>query len=361
MKNSSLIRTILFNTLLVLTLLVIYLLFFPKKSYVKEKLENSNPEVDETFNSNVNNMKIASLNFFENNESNKVTLQELIDKNLLVELKDSKGISCDNNSYVEKEDNKLLINLKCSDKEDKKEILLDNSENNNEERLLCIYEYKKETSEGYTEWSDWSEWTKDKIEKNEYTNVEEKIEKEEDGKETIEKTREYSIEATYNTKQGCPDGATVSNGMCKKREETNSISASVKYSCPQGYNRNGDTCYGNVNSLPAIKQYYCPSNQGTVEFELSGDRCRTFNIRYTSPNETQAYYTCPNGYYLSGNRCYASETYNEEVPKYKDVTYYRYQKREKTNKKIDIIWSSKDNQELLDKEYIISRVITCEF
>ena len=360
MKDSSLIRTILFNILLILTLLVIYLLFFPKKSYVKEKLENSNPEAEETFNSNINSMKIASINFFENNESDVVTLQELIDKNLLTELKDSNNQSCDTNSYAEKKENKLSIYLKCSDKEETKEIVLDENKDN-DEKLLCIYEYTKETAEGYTDWSDWSDWSKDKIEKDEYTNVEEKIEKEENGTETITNSREYSIEATYNSKTGCPAGTTVSNGMCKKKEEKNSINASVSYSCPEGYNRNGDTCYGNANSLKAIKRYYCPSNQGTVEYELSGDKCRTFFVRYESPSTTEVYYTCPNGYYLSGNRCYASESYNEEVTKYKDVTYYRYQKREKTNKKFEIIWSSKDNQELLDKEYTMSRVITCDF
>ena len=360
MKNSSLIRTILFNALLILTLLVIYLLFFPKKSYVKEKLDNNNPEVEEIFNSNINNMKIASINFFENNESNKVTLQELIDKNLLVELKDSKGSSCDTNSYVEKEDNKLIINLKCLDKQETKEITLDENEDNNE-KLLCIYEYTKEINDGYTDWSDWSDWSKDKIEKDEYTNVEEKVEKEEDGTETVTNSREYSIEATYNEIMGCPAGYTAINGTCKGKEEINSITASIRYSCPNGYNRNGEMCYGNGGSTHASKEYYCPSNQGTVEFELSGNMCRTFNVRYVSPNAKQVYYTCPGGYYLSGNRCYASESYNEEVTKYKDVTYYRYQKREKTNKKFEIIWSSKDNQELLDKEYTMSRVITCEF
>jgi hypothetical protein len=364
MKDSSLIRTVLFNILLVLTLLIIYLMFFPKKSYVKEKLDNEpSHEVEEVFNSNINSMKIASLNYFENNDTSNVTLQELIDKNLLTELKDSTNTSCSNDSYVEKRENKLIIALKCSDKEDTKEIVLDKEDNDSEERLLCIYEYKKETKEGYTDWSDWSEWSKEKIEKDELTNVEEKVEKEEDGTEVIENTNEYSIEATYNSKIGCPDGYTETNGTCKKKEETNSINAIVKYTCEglAGYRLEGSKCVGSTNTLNAIAHYSCPSNQGSLEYELSGTTCRVFMIRYINPGETQGYYTCPDGYYLSGNRCYASETYNEEIKKYKDVTYYRYQKREKTNKKIDIIWSSKDNQELLDKEYTMSRVITCEF
>lgn len=365
MKDSSLIRTILFNILLVLTLLIIYLIFFPKKSYVKEKLDNGETkEVEEVFNSNINSMKIASLNYFENNDTNKVTLQELIDNNLLTELKDSTSTPCSNDSNVEKKDNKLIIALSCKDKEATKEIVLNDKEDNtSEERLLCIYEYKKETEEGYTDWSDWSEWSKDKVEKDDLTNVEEKIEKEEDGTEVIENSTEYSIEATYNSRIGCPDGYSETNGMCKKKEETSPISATVNYTCEglPGYRLQGTKCVGSTNTLNAIARYSCPSNQGSLEYVLSGNTCRVFMIRYTNPGETQGYYTCPDGYYLSGNRCYISETHNEEVKKYKDVTYYRYQKREKTAKKIDIIWSSKDNQELLDNEYTMSRVITCEF
>lgn len=364
MKNSSLIRTILFNILLVLTLLIIYLMFFPKKSYVKEKLDNGETkEAEEVFNSNINSMKIASLNYFENNDTNKVTLQELIDNNLITELKDSTSTPCSNDSSAEKKDNKLIISLSCSDFKDTKEIVLENQENESEERLLCIYEYRKETEEGYTDWSDWSEWSKDKVEKDDLTNVEEKIEKEEDGTEVIQKSNEYSIDATYNSRIGCPDGYTETNGTCKKKEETSPISATVKYTCEglQGYRLEGSKCVGSTNTLNAIARYSCPSNQGSLEYVLSGNTCRVFMIRYTNPGETQGYYTCPDGYYLSGNRCYISETYNEEIKKYKDVTYYRYQKREKTAKKIDIIWSSKDNQELLDNEYTMSRVITCEF
>ena len=363
MKNSSLIRTILFNTLLILTLLVIYLLFFPKKSYVKEKLDNNNPEVEETFNSNINNMKIASMNYFENNESNKVTLQELIDKNLLNELKDSKGSVCDTNSYSQKKDNKLIINLKCSDKEETKEIVLDNRNNTDNEKLLCIYEYVKETDEGYTEWSNWSDWSKDKIEKDEYTNVEEKIEKEEDGKETTSNSREYSIEATYNRVTGCPAGYSETNGTCKKKEELNSINATPTYSCEDlpGYRLEGSKCVGYSNTINAkIKNYSCPANQGNTEYIRDNNICRVFVTRYENL-QIQEYYTCPGGYYLSGNRCYTSETYNEEITKYKDVTYYRYQKREKIDKKIETIWGIKDNQELLEQGYTMTKVITCDF
>lgn len=359
MKDSSLIRTILFNALLVLTLLVIYLLFFPKKSYVKEKLDNNNPEVEEIFNSNINNMKVASINYFKIEKSNKVTLQELIDRNLINELKDSTDSSCDNNSYVKREDNKLIINLKCTDKEDTREITL-NSDGENE-GMSCIYEYSKNVGEGYSDWSDWSEWSKDKIEKDEYTNVEEKVEKEEDGKETVTKSREFSIDATYNNGgSSCPAGYSPANGTCKKKEQTNTINANADYSCPKGYSLSGKKCVGSSNTINAAVKYSCPSNQVDVEYIRDGSVCRVYTTTYTNP-VAQGYYTCPGGYYLSGDRCYGSESYNEEVTKYKEVTYYRYQKREKLDQKIETIWGIKDNQELLSQGYTMGKVITCEF
>ena len=51
----------------------------------------------------------------------------------------------------------------------------------------------------------------------------------------------------------------------------------------------------------------------------------------------------------------------EEVKDYEEVTYYRYQTRNKIDKKNDIIWSSKDNKDLLNKSYNMTREISCEF
>ena len=353
MEDSSKARTFLFNILLILTLLFIYLLFFPKNSYIKAKYESLDPKAEETFNSNINNMKIASTKYFIDKKESKVTLEELINNNLVTELKDSNDELCSKDSYVEKKEDGLLINLECNDKKEKKEVKFDNKEGSN-----CIYEYKKETI-GYTEWSKWSDWQKEEIKKDDFTNVEKKTESEPDGKETVEKTKEYSIEATYNETSVCPSGYTEANGSCKYVTTGNSFDASVLYTCPTGYYREGTKCYGS-NTINAAVHYYCPANNGNIEFQLSGTKCNTVYTNYTSKKEKQVYYTCPNGYTLSGDRCYAYETYNEEVEKTKDVKYYRYQKREKKESTYEIIWSTKDNQELISKEYNMSRVIICE-
>lgn len=354
MKESSLIRSILFNILLVLTLLVIYLLFFPKKSYVKEKYEEQDPKIEEAFNSNIDTIKIASFNYFKNNDKNKVTLQELMDNNLITEIKDSNDELCDQESYTEKNEDSLLINLRCNDKKDTRKIQLGvniNGEN-------CIYEYIKETKQ-YSDWSEWSEWQKEKIEKDELTNVEEKIEKEEDGKEVVTRTNDYSIEATYNETVGCPAGYTENSGSCRSMSQGETFKATPSYSCPAGYDLNGTKCVGSVNTINAAVRYSCPANNGNVIFELAGENCKTYYVEYMQ-KQTNSYYTCPNGYSLSGNRCYSYNTYEEEIIKYKDVTYYRYQKRQQKESKIETIWSTKDNQELINNSYNISRTITCE-
>lgn len=356
-KYSHAIRTILFNILIILTILLIYFLFFPKKSYVKTILDNNkSSRIEETFNTNINNMKIASQNYFENNESNKVTLQELIDNNLLTNLKDSEENICDTNSYSEISDDKLTIYLKCQDKEQTVEI-----KENKKTKLLCLYEYRKEIEQGYTEWSDWSQWSIQEIEENELTNVETKIEEEPDDTKIITDTKQISIDATKNEKLSCPDGYYEENSKCKKKVESNSINASISYSCPDGYTRNGLKCYNNTNTIDATKNYYCPSNQTNIEFELLGSECKAYNIRYIETNTKEEYYTCPNGYKLKENKCYKTEEYEKEITNYKEVKYYRYQTRKKTESKFDIIWSSKENENLKNSEYNITRNISCEF
>lgn len=355
MNKESIKKTILFNLLLIFTLIFIFVLFFPKKSYIQRKIDNNlDQDIEMTFKENINALKIASINYLKENDKEKVTLQELIDKNLLVELKDSKGNTCSNESYSKKEDNKIIVNLKCSDKEDKIEESIEKN------YLLCLYEYRKEIENGYTDWSEWSSWSKEKVEKNDLTNVEEKTEQEIDGTEFITKTREITVDAIKNKRFSCPSGYEEENGNCKTKTVLNSINASISYSCPEGYKKTGTNCYGDNDRINATREYYCPANQGSTEFELSGDKCNIYRISYISAN-TEEYYSCNEGYELSDKKCIGKEEYEEEVEKYKDVKYYRYQTREKTDKKIDIIWSHKDDKSLLDKSYNMVREVSCDF
>lgn len=357
MKNTSVIRTILFNILVILTILFIYFMFFPKKSYVSEKLNNvTKPQSEEIFNQNMNSMKIASTKYFEENDNEKVTLEELIDNNLLVELKDENGNSCDNkNSYSEKTDDKMSIYLKCSDNE--KTLEIDKSS----KKSICIYQYEKTIPQGYTEWSDWSDWQLEEVQESELINVEEKVEQELDGTRTVTKSKEKSIDATRNNRITCPEGYSEQNSKCVKKSKLNTITASISYKCPEGYTKNSTTCYKNGNTVSAEKQYYCPTNKTNLEYELSGSNCNVYNVSSTNPTGNEIYYTCPNGYSLSNSKCYTKEYYEDEEENYKDVTYYRFQTREKNNEKKVIKWSTVNDDKLISDEYNMTEEIFCGF
>lgn len=359
MKDSSKIRTIIFNILVVLTLLFIYMLFFPKKSYLNKRLNKElNSTVEKTFNQNVNAIKIAGEEHFKNSSNSKVTVEELINENLLAELKDSNGNTCNNASYIEKQEGKTIIYLECDDKKEKV-TLKDESFNidlndNNE----CLYKYQKDSSE-YSDWGEWSEWSKDPVESNNLVNVETKIEKEVSGTKEVSDTRTVKINANKNTNYTCPNGYTLDGTKCKKLVENNSISASVSYSCPNGYGRNGTECYKNGNKIAATKTYFCPTVSGNVVTKLEGSICRVYTVYDTKDATSNTYYTCNKGYTLKGNSCYKTEEYTKQIEDYIDVTYYRYQTRAITNEKFDIKWSEKDDQKLLEEGYTIVEEISC--
>lgn len=324
MNDSRKIRTILFNILVILTLVFIYIFFFPKKSYVKSKVENGlNDIVDNTFNQNMESMRISGNEYFSSRANGTVTLEELINNGLSAELKDSKGESCSTSSYIEKDDKKMKIHLECNDKTDEKIISLTNG------KFLCIYQYEKNIEEGYTDWSAWSEWQKDKVEANDLTNVETEVRKELEGKKTEQRTRQETTPAT--TRPACPEGTTPINDKCKI----------LKYVSEQNANGN------------------CPGNTNRIEYIKEGNKCKKYEVYYVEQSNKPA--SCPQGYTLSGNICYKTVYYEEQVDNYVDVTYYRYQTRIKTDAKTDIKWSIKDDQELLNQSYNMVGKITCEF
>ena len=350
MKNTSVIRTILFNVLVILTIIFIYIFFFPKKSYVNELLyKELKPDIDETFNDNINNMKIASDIYFENNSETEVTLDKLIEENLIAELKDTTGNACNKESYVKKEEAQTKIYLDCNEK--KEEIIINKT--NQDKKFICIYQYEKELGNSYTKWSDWSTWQEEKVESNDLTNVETKIEKTKIGTKKETKEKEITKEPI---KQECPNNYIKQGNTCISKEATNKISAAKDYTCPSGYTLRKNMCYkGNIQKEPTIK-YACPTDGERTHFELDRDTCKVYTVKR---NIKEKFYTCEEGYKLSNGMCTKIETYEEEVDDYKEITMYKYQTREKT-KKIDIKWSTKDDKKLLNEEYNMVGKLTCE-
>ena len=327
MENSKLIRTIVFNILVILTIVFIYLFFFPKKSYVKNKIDNGLTSiVDDTFFENINSMKIAGNAYF-GDATGVVSIDELIDNGLLVELKDSNGEACFSSSYVEKTDDKMKIHLDCSDKSGEKYINL------TDKKFLCIYQYEKRTESGFTPWSDWSEWSTNFVEANDLVNVETEVRKESDGKTTSTETKQESISATVNTTYGCQNGSTPINGKCKILRFAENVSP---------------------------RKGRCPTDTLSEEYVLEGNVCKKYSIYYVNQTSNTTY-SCPSGYSLSGSTCYKSVSYDVENENFKDVTYYRYQKRERIDENIDIKWSTIDDQNLLNSSYTMVGKVSCEF
>ena len=80
-------------------------------------LKNNNIKpVDNYLEDNLNTMLKVAQNYYQTNETTtKITLQEMLDKKMLLEFVDDEGNYCDtHNSYAIKENNKVEVYLKCS-------------------------------------------------------------------------------------------------------------------------------------------------------------------------------------------------------------------------------------------------------
>ena len=111
-------------------LLFILLWIFPTKSSIKDSIaEALNPLYDRIYQDNLNNMKDAAITYYttdrlpkEEGDSEKLTLGEMLDKHLLLEVKDKNGKMCDSEkSYVEitkdSKEYRMKVNLKCGEEE----------------------------------------------------------------------------------------------------------------------------------------------------------------------------------------------------------------------------------------------------
>ncbi|MBP3920893.1 MAG: hypothetical protein J6D28_04935 [Bacilli bacterium] len=359
MESTSLIRKILFYLLVVLTIVFIYVIFFPRRSYVDDRFNGElNSLVNDVFYQNINSMFIAGKTYFLNSDDkNSVSLGELIESNLLVDLMDSDNKMCDNdNSYIEKKGNDLFINLSCPNKQEVVNRPMDDVQS---DKLFCIYSYTKKIDDVYTSWGEFSDWQIDEVKEDELTNVETKVVSLLDGSKVVTESRDISIAAYENTRISCPNGYYLDDNKCRMETYLNSINASITYTCPSGYDRKGMHCYLNNSVISASKKYFCTNYNG-LELRLNGDKCDVYRINYISSNQKEKFYTCPDGYNLSNNKCLTVEYYDKTVDNYKDVTYYRYQKRKKVDSKMEIKWSRPNDKELLNDGFVMDKKITCE-
>ena len=214
------IKDVVLQLLFIVLLVFILIWLFPTKGYLEKKLDGIEAGIDEKlkplytrlFTDNIITMKDAAKSYYttprlpqEVGDKVTMTLGEMYEKGLLLELVDSNNNSCDaTKSYIEltkAEDEYLLkVTLSCSDKEayiiehlgcydycngrlctkEENEIERTKTENPTPVSKKYRYEYVLNTSGQCGSFGSWGEWTSNVIEENSTTKVQTKTEKEVD-------------------------------------------------------------------------------------------------------------------------------------------------------------------------------------
>ena len=215
-----------------------------------------------------------------------LTLEDMYEKNLILELTDKNGNSCSaENSYVsvEKYENEyqMKVYLECGEESDYIIVIMgcydycknDICEFDPEEEKEIEYEYKKTNGGSWTEYGKWSEWSKVSVSKTDYRQVETKVE-----------TEKYSYDKTI----------------------TEEVYEKIEASCPSGYKKTSDgtKCY-KVNTVDDYLDPVCETISGYKLVGRKGFTC-TYSKNVTSTTTDIA--TCPSGYTKSGNSCVKSST-----------------------------------------------------
>ena len=346
-KESFSVRSLILQILFVVLTVFLLLWLFPTKNYVKDYAndaftEKLQPLYNQIYNQNITTMKEAAINYFTNDrlpskvgESVTITLKEMQDKKLVLDLIDSNNKKCDvekSSVKVEKLDNEYLmtVKLECSDASnyievhlgcydyckasgvcEKKETPVIKPTNPTKPVISekkYQYEYEKITDGKWGDFGEWSQWSKDTITKTEYRNVETKEVTEKTGTLVDVIDAKKDVKTTYS----CPSGYTLNGTKCsKKTTNTKNATASTKttYSCPSGYTLNGTKCSKKTTATKnatANKKttYSCPSG-----YTLNGTKCNkvtTSSINATANKKTT--YSCSSGYTLNGTKCKKTTT-----------------------------------------------------
>ena len=205
-KESFSVRSLILQILFVVLTVFLLLWLFPTKNYVKDYAndaftEKLQPLYNQIYNQNITTMKETAINYFTNDrlpskvgESVTITLKEMQDKKLVLDLIDSNNKKCDvekSSVKVEKLDNEYLmtVKLECSDASnyievhlgcydyckasgvcEKKETPVIKPTNPTKPVISekkYQYEYEKITDGKWGDFGEWSQWSKDTITKTE--------------------------------------------------------------------------------------------------------------------------------------------------------------------------------------------------
>ena len=282
--------------LIVVVLVILFSAWIVTKICSNNNPINSDKLVDQVFQDNLNRMKEVGISYFtlermpkNVGDKEKITLQDMYDKNLILEVRDEENNLCsDTDSYIEVEkyndEYQMKINLSCSNRKDyiivvmgcynycKNEIcekqeqdVITDSDNDSQQNTVIEYEYYKATNGKWTDWSAWSAWQKTYLEPTEYRKVETKVVQE-----------DYTYESTIEEDEyadviiSCPSGYSLNSEgtKCKKisNETTNPVCPTISgYTL---YNQDGFTCKYKSNTTvsqvcPSLNGYTIISNQSS--------------------------------------------------------------------------------------------------
>ena len=282
--------------LIVVVLVILFSAWIVTKICSNNNPINSDKLVDQVFQDNLNRMKEVGISYFtlermpkNVGDKEKITLQDMYDKNLILEVRDEENNLCsDTDSYIEVEkyndEYQMKVNLSCSNRKDyiivvmgcynycKNEIcekqeqdVITDSNNGSQQNMVIEYEYYKATNGKWTDWSAWSAWQKTYLEPTEYRKVETKVVQE-----------DYTYESTIEEDEyadviiSCPSGYSLNSEgtKCKKisNETTNPVCPTISgYTL---YNQDGFTCKYKSNTTvsqvcPSLNGYTIISNQSS--------------------------------------------------------------------------------------------------
>lgn len=280
--------------LIVVVLVILFSAWIVTKICSNNNPINSDKLVDQVFQDNLNRMKEVGISYFtlermpkNVGDKEKITLQDMYDKNLILEVRDEENNLCsDTDSYIEVEkyndEYQMKVNLSCSNRKDyiivvmgcynyckneicEKQDVITDSNNGSQQNTVIEYEYYKATNGKWTDWSAWSAWQKTYLEPTEYRKVETKVVQE-----------DYTYESTIEEDEyadviiSCPSGYSLNSEgtKCKKisNETTNPVCPTISgYTL---YNQDGFTCKYKSNTTvsqvcPSLNGYTIISNQSS--------------------------------------------------------------------------------------------------
>lgn len=380
-------RDIIIQLALVILFVLILIWLFPTKGYL-DKNYATNEEVKNQINEqlsalygklfadNMDSMKVAAQTYFTTprlpknvGDSVTLTLQDMLDKKMVLPFKDSNNQSCDaTKSYVQltkmDEEYQMKVQLSCTDYSDYIivymgcysycdglcEQTVTKPDNNNPKPVVnkkYQYEYRLVTQNQYSNWSNWSNWSTTSKANDLYTNVE--IKKEQVkvnsgdtwgiiGYKTVNYV-DYEYRTSYKTVETqVPTGQyiQVPNGTKKIPYTTTGIvdTKAVPTTTTSGYYTDWkfSTTYettGTVTNTSTKKYEYRSSRIAAACAGCAKQTYTTYNVytrSWVAGNTTTG--SCSvygSDYKLENNKCvkYGTTTAYREVQVYKDQPVYK--------------------------------------